>query len=301
MGGALVVISLAALVVWVLYDYWRLPAGARKGWVSRGWSGMGHSLYVLTGRGSRQKSPDREARSSLTCSCPDFTGYRTGYRLDDPRRLCRHLVGQMFEGGGLPEVFREYREALDEAAKAAKGFYLYSHKATAFVRGRRLTVFADDYDEYAEIYEVLVFFDGKRHLYEPERGRWRDGSAPERQCRSEIIEQIEDMLPGFQPEPLPECCIRTIYRDEGKTAYHIRGEVTDFDRVRRIRGSMKHESDIFVVSAGHGEKESCSLEYHVMTGECIVSPRLQYMERAVRRWLEDEYPNPREDYLWGGF
>jgi hypothetical protein len=260
---------------------------------------MGHGLHVLAERSLHHATASSGARESLRCSCPDFTDYRTRFDMDDPRRLCRHLVSQMLEGDTLPEEFREYREELDRVAKKLKGFYPYSHRESTTILGKKFTVFGDDYDENSDVYEVLIFLDGKRYAYEPDDGKWAKNVFP--RYRAEIERRITHMLEGFQPPPLPECSIRTIYRDEGKTSYHIRGEFVEGERGKRLRGEMKHDSEIFEVFAGPVDRESCALEYHVMSGDCIVSPRLKYMERAIRRWLEDEYPNPREDYLWGGF
>ena len=113
---------------------------------------------------------------------------------------------------------------------------------------------------------------GKRYIYEPETGKWHGGKVPE---HAEVIRYwMKDMLPRFQPRPLPECCIRTIYRDQGKTAYHLRGEITGHGETRRLRASMADGSDTFLVFAGPVDNDFCSLEYHVMTGECILAPRL---------------------------
>ena len=301
MGGVILALSIVLLFLAVVYGYRRLPAGARRSRAFRYFSEMVQGLTVLSARGESAGKQAAEAPSvtDCSCSCFDFTGHRCEYRSNDPRRLCRHLVHEIYENGPLSEPFTDYREELDEAAKRMRGFYPYSQMKSAVINGQKVTLCADDYDENADVYEMAVFVDGKRYVYEPEQGEWKDGRTPEMQ--DEIERWAEERLIDFQPRSLPEGSIRTVYRGEGRTAYQIRGEITSGGIVRKVRGSMKNDTDLFTVYAGPVDRDEASLEYHVLTGQCTVSPRLLYMERAVRKWLEAEYPNPVEDYLWGGF
>ena len=295
MGGVIIAISVVVLV-YVLYGY---CVNGRIGWVPWGWSGHGQGADVLTARSRSGEIAVEDKGGIANCSCPDFMGSRASYRVDDPRRLCRHLVRRIYESATFPEFFTPYKEELDECAGRARGFYPYAQRGGTIIQGKRLVMFAEEYDENPEIYEMLIFFDGKRFMYRPEIGKWGNDAAPE--YAVEIENWARDMILRFQPEPLPEGSIRTLYRDEGRTAYHLRGEIVAWGRSSNIQGSMKHGTDIFLVSCGPADNQFCSLEYHVLTGECIVSQRLRYMERAIRRWLEEEYPNQREDWLWGGF
>ena len=300
MSAMILVASIAVLAIWVILQYSRPAADARKDRIPRSWAGMAWARYAFHGKGSVEETTNSEPTLPLTCSCPDFTSQRTEYRADDPRRLCRHLVKKLWEKDSLPAEFLEYREELVEENKGGlKGFYPYAHRENTLIRGKNLVIFADAYDENSSLYQITLFYDGKRYIYEPETGKWGGGKIPE---HAEVIRYwVKDMLPRFQPRPLPESCIRTIYRDQGKTAYHLRGEITGHGETRRLRASMANESDTFLVFAGPVDSDFCSLEYHVMTGECVLAPRLRYMETAVKRWLEDEYPEPKADYLWGGF
>ena len=300
MSAVILVASIAVLAIWVILQYSRPAADARKGRIPRSWAGVAWARDAFLGKGSGVGTTDSEPTLPLTCSCPDFASQRTEYRADDPRRLCRHLVKKLWEKDSLPTEFLEYREELVEENKGgAKGFYPYAHRENTLIRGKNLVIFADDYDENSSLYRTTLFYDGKRYVYEPETGKWDGDRIPE---HAEVIRYwVKDMLPRFQPRPLPESCIRTIYRDQGKTAYHLRGEITGHGETRRLRASMANGSDTFLVFAGPVDSDFCSLEYHVMTGECILAPRLRYMETAVKRWLEDEYPEPKADYLWGGF
>jgi len=298
-GGVILVASIAALAIWVILGYWKPAANVRKARVPRSWLGMNWARHAFLKKTSSDAAANTEPVLPLTCSCPDFTMYRTEYRADDPRRLCRHLVMKLLEKGDLPPEFAEYREELVDEEGTPKGFYPYSHREKTVIAGKNLVIFADDYDENPSQYLVTLFYEGKRYVYEPETGKWQDGRAP--RYGEEIRAWVKDMVPRFQPRPLPEGCIRTIFRGEGKTAYQLRGEITGHGEHRGVRASMNHDSATFIVFAGPFDSDLCSLEYHVMTGERAVAPRLRYMERAVRRWLEDEYPDPKEDYMWGGF
>lgn len=57
----------------------------------------------------------------LTCNCPHFYKKLHGLSLEDPHRLCKHLV-KALTINGVPENLRQYKEDIDWFAQRNSAF-----------------------------------------------------------------------------------------------------------------------------------------------------------------------------------
>ena len=73
MSAMILVASIAVLAIWVILQYSRPAADARKDRIPRSWAGMAWARYAFHGKGSVEETTNSEPTLPLTCSCPDFT------------------------------------------------------------------------------------------------------------------------------------------------------------------------------------------------------------------------------------
>ena len=57
----------------------------------------------------------------LTCSCPHFYKKLRGFSLENPHRLCKHLV-KALTTRGIPEQLKKYKEAREWVALHTSAF-----------------------------------------------------------------------------------------------------------------------------------------------------------------------------------
>lgn len=114
---------------------------------------------------------------SITCSCPDFRKDREGFRHDDPRRLCRHLVKSFIDARSLPEELELFRKGIELSAEDHSGFPVGRRRFDRLVSGKKISIMIPK-----EITEkdpwIDVYFEGQRYRYSPLNETWADNIAP---------------------------------------------------------------------------------------------------------------------------
>lgn len=58
---------------------------------------------------------------NLTCSCPDWIETRDSYLINDPRRLCKHIINKL-DLDNLPDELKYFKESLEYYKSKEKGF-----------------------------------------------------------------------------------------------------------------------------------------------------------------------------------
>ena len=143
---------------------------------------------------------------------------------------------------------------------------------------------ADSYDETGGVYWVNVIYADKRFGYCVDENRWSYVGAPP--DREQIEQLIKDKLIDFTPKPLALGSIDTIYRNQGKTRYSIKGKAED----KIIWAYIKPENDFADIKVEPSYLEG-QVIFRLKTKEMNVHPRLKYMEKALLKWIEDEVGN----------
>jgi hypothetical protein len=59
--------------------------------------------------------------SKLTCSCPDWIEIRQQYKLNDPRRLCKHIINKL-DMKKLPPQIAKFKETIAFFQEKERGF-----------------------------------------------------------------------------------------------------------------------------------------------------------------------------------
>lgn len=229
----------------------------------------------------------------LKCTCNEFKGYRQGFSIIDPRRLCQHLV-KILKEKGLPENLAEFKpEIFYWADKNGGGFYngvrIYKYLKPCYVNGKKVILEADSYDETSAQYWVNVIYADKRYGYCIDENRWSYVGVPP--DREQIEQLIKDKLTEFTPKEFAIGSIQTTYRNHGKTRYSFKGEAEN----KTIWAYIKPENHIVDIKVEVAP--SCLEEqgkYNLKTKEMNVHPHLKYMEKALLKWIEDEVGNLTE-------
>lgn len=231
--------------------------------------------------------------NKLTCTCRDFKEARFSYPIEDLRRFCKHLVTTLAKEENLPVIVTPYKEIIrriDLVRSYHKGFPLYEHKLVSSVNGQKLEIFADTFDEKDEEESWLgVIFDGKYYKYGIEIDKWvtwqtwdvTPGPPPN---EKQIVEFIRNNADKFRPKLWPEKCVRTVYRNRGKKQYSIKGEVAVNNYSWDIWAYLDYTSEDITVPTS-----KYSIAINFQTGKSIFPERTKHMEKAIVKWLIDEY------------
>lgn len=237
--------------------------------------------------------------NKLTCTCPDFKETCFSYPIEDLRRLCKHLVKTLAKEENLPVTIMPYKELIRKLAHSHnkyghnKGFPHYDHKIVSLINGQKLEIFADTIDERGGDVGALligVVFDGKYYKYRFEIDVWvtsetwdvTPGPPPN---EKQIVEFIQNNINKFRAKPWPENCIKTVYRNKGKKQYSIKGEVGINNCFWDIWAYLDYKSEDITVSAS----DYFTIAINFQTEKFIFPERTKHMEKAIVKWLIDEY------------
>jgi hypothetical protein len=235
--------------------------------------------------------------NNLSCSCPDYGENRSKFSLDDPRRLCKHLMETLAKGKNVPSSVAPIKQIIDRFARQRhKGFPIYDHRITTSIDGRNLEILADTIDEKGDdVSWIGIIYDGHYYTYGAEIGKWvtsrtdvTPGPPPN---EKEIVEVIKNNISKFDPKPWPETCIKTLYRNKGKQQYSIKGEVRINNQVMYVGNGfilwayLNYDSESFSVPVS----DYFSIVVNFKANRFNFPDRTKHMEKAVIKWLTDEY------------
>ena len=79
---------------------------------------------------------------TLSCSCHDFKKRRKGFKQEDPRRLCKHLLSLVDASGDEHEV------SIIEHYKDIEKGYPLGHKVSKDFDSGKVTAFISEYSDY---------------------------------------------------------------------------------------------------------------------------------------------------------
>lgn len=122
--------------------------------------------------------------SSLSCTCQDWKDRRAGFRDDDPRRMCKHLIRQYFiTKQRFPKFLDKYQQNLSHYAKGGKGYLPFSDRKFIEIDGEKIELFIPTGDLTSSW--VPVYCNGKSYVFEANERRWGGDMLP---LNSAIIE-----------------------------------------------------------------------------------------------------------------
>lgn len=229
--------------------------------------------------------------SNLSCSCPDYGENRSEFSLCDPRRLCKHLVETLAKEKIVPSSITPIKQIIERCARQRhKGFPIYDHRITTSINGRNLEILADIIDEKGDdVSWIGIIYDGKYYSYGAEIDKWvtsrtdiSPGPPPD---ENEIVAAIKNNLKHFRPNPWPETCIKSIYRNKGKKQYSVKGEVTVNLWSWDIWAYLDYNTAIFSIPIS----EYFCIYCNFRTNYYDFPDRTKHMEKAILNWLAAEY------------
>lgn len=98
--------------------------------------------------------------TELTCSCKDWEEVRSGYSIDDPRRLCKHIINKL-DVNNLPNDLKYFKEDLAFYKENEKGFNKQFQKIIPLLDSKYLALYNDDdwtniYHEDGENFALII-------------------------------------------------------------------------------------------------------------------------------------------------
>lgn len=87
--------------------------------------------------------------TELTCSCKDWAEVRSSYAMDDPRRLCKHIINKL-DVNNLPNNLKYFKEDLEFYKDNEKGFNKQFQKIIPLLDSKYLALYNDD--DWTNIY-----------------------------------------------------------------------------------------------------------------------------------------------------
>ncbi len=150
---------------------------------------------------------------SLTCSCFSFLVNHSMYSINDPRRLCKHLIKIFSEKNSLPSYLNFYKSEIQLLAEKGTSFYPCKHRINALINNKKLEVFAGDYDDFEDSPWVTVFYDEKRYLYNFRNKCWSNYQDGCPEDAEQIVEWINRHIDNFLPKSIPDYFNKRIIKD----------------------------------------------------------------------------------------
>ncbi len=217
----------------------------------------------------------------IFCSCSNFKEDRQQFSLDDPRRLCKHLIAALNRCADFPQHFCRYKKYLKILGRYNKSFKPMAHRSITEIDGKQIDLFTDIYDENISEYGIVVFIDSQHHRFNPETNLWFYGEEIEISSKEKIEQWLQSNLLTFQPGPLEADAFKTVYRNQAKKSYNIKGAT-----VSGKIAWMYVKPNISIVDV---KVQDCRLEFDKEKGSYKIDLRLKYMEKALLKWIADEF------------
>ena len=248
----IVILVTAAIVLFVLLAKRDLPGSVR--------------VKSYSGSGSYKVNP-----SAVTCSCPDFHKRRKTFDTDDPRRLCKHLIG-VLDAQGAPEELLKYEEGLSFWASRRIGFPVCKRKSVQ-IGGREVEAFLPE-----EGYEWAgIYTDGRAYALHVQRYYWARNEEPFG------ADEIARVLFG-KPAPLPKSVVITTSGRE-PSPDHPGWVASGLLEGVALEADINPRAKWMRVYYDGDEIASCN----VATGDVRIEPRLDHMQGVLLRWTKEEY------------
>ena len=125
---------------------------------------------------------------NLTCTCEDWKQKRYVYPIDDPRRLCKHIVKKL-DINHLPTSIKHYRESISYYQDNEKGFNKFDFKTIIYLPRNDLKILGDHeyiYDNWMNI------FDKEGHEYGFLLSQWNNEFIWAKQKKPIGYEEVEE-------------------------------------------------------------------------------------------------------------
>lgn len=85
----------------------------------------------------------------LTCTCKDWTEVRSGYAMDNPRRLCKHIINKL-DTDNLSKTLNYFREDIEFYQSKEKGFGKEFQKIIPLLDSKYIALYNDN--DWTNIY-----------------------------------------------------------------------------------------------------------------------------------------------------
>lgn len=228
----------------------------------------------------------------ITCTCPNFIEDRSKYQIDDPRRLCKHLIKKMWETNSLPQDLIFYKDGIKWSYEYGKGFSYYDgEKIDIHINGKKFTIFTHEMDneDDPDIYWIEVYCENKRYSYTANFEKWALDNPPPHE--EQIIRLIYEKMGEPIPPLIPSDSLKTLSCEQiDDNTYLIKSEI---DRIA-INAEIKPKSKNIYYWVN---KEEYSGNLNIETGDFKL-PRMKYLyiQEAIKKWLTDEYNKIKGEY-----
>ncbi|MFT5662098.1 MAG: hypothetical protein ACI9TV_002746, partial [Sulfurimonas sp.] len=80
---------------------------------------------------------------NLTCSCKDWQEVRKSYLLDNPQRLCKHIINKL-DSNNLPNNLRYFKSDIKFYQEKEKGFQKQFKKIITLLDEKYIVLYNDD-------------------------------------------------------------------------------------------------------------------------------------------------------------
>lgn len=219
----------------------------------------------------------------ITCTCPDFAKRRHLFTRDDPRRLCKHLIKTLLKTGEIPESFNKYIEKFQGLEDSKRGFPLDKYSTLVSIRGQSIEIWLPDNEmcDHPPGPWCDIYIRNERYSYNHNEGRWSRENKPA--YSDEIIKYIHEELGLPIPAEVEEGSIKTIEKKGSRLQGRV-GDVIIFASIE-TRASWQ----IYGIHGKHGGT------INVKTGENKIHPSYRHMEKAITKWITDEYLAMRQE------
>lgn len=96
----------------------------------------------------------------LTCTCKDWTEVRSGYAMDNPRRLCKHIINKL-DTDNLSKTLNYFREDIEFYQSKEKGFGKEFQKIIPLLDSKYIALYNDNdwtniYNEDGESFALII-------------------------------------------------------------------------------------------------------------------------------------------------
>lgn len=126
----------------------------------------------------------------LTCSCPDWIKKRNNYPLDNPKRLCKHIINKL-DVANLPESIKHFKASIEVYREKEIGFTLDFEKVINILEANCKALYRDG--DWINIFDV----DGKQYglLIRDNEYIWTKKGKPKKYKEIELFFTKEEYQP----------------------------------------------------------------------------------------------------------
>lgn len=132
----------------------------------------------------------------LSCQCRDWTERRHVYPVNDPRRLCKHIIGAIMGKGGFPQSLLPIENTIYRIAAEGRGFPITTGWQAVRIRGREYDIFLPETQTGAW---VNIYGDAGKWGYDRFEDRWSYEAAPEDE--EAVLAAVRDLERGMASNP----------------------------------------------------------------------------------------------------